>query len=155
MMEWLLTQGPPGATVALMLIAVSISFANSSINRILISRIIGWKRYKVIRKEIADFQAQTRKALRSKDKKLSEKIKKREPQIMQMQKKMAKPQFVMFGVSFSYILVWWFLLTPFYGWDIVAYIPGYGGVNIIWWYMLCSMFSGIISSRILGIMSTE
>jgi uncharacterized membrane protein (DUF106 family) len=154
-MEWFLTQGPPGATVALMLVAVSISFANSSINRILISRIIGWNRYKVIRKEIADFQAQTRKALRSKDKKLSEKIKKREPQIMQMQKKMAKPQFIMLGVSFSYILVWWFLLTPFYGWDIVAYIPGYGGVNIIWWYMLCSMFSGIISSRILGIMSTE
>jgi len=154
-MEWLLMPEPPGATVVIILIAISISFANSSINRILISRIIGWNQYKVIRKEVADFQAETRKALRSKDKKLTEKIKKRERHILEMQKKMAKPQMIMFGVSFSYILVWWFLLTPFYGWDIVAYIPGYGGVNIIWWYMLCSMFAGIISSRILGIMSTE
>jgi len=155
LMEWLLMPEPPGATVVIILIAISISFANSSINRILISRIIGWNQYKVIRKEVADFQAETRKALRSKDKKLTEKIKKRERHILEMQKKMAKPQMIMFGVSFSYILVWWFLLTPFYGWDIVAYIPGYGGVNIIWWYMLCSMFAGIISSRILGIMSTE
>lgn len=154
-MEWLLMPEPPGATVVIILIAISISFANSSINRILISRIIGWNRYKVIRKEVADFQAETRKALRSKDKKVTEKIKKRERHILEMQKKLAKPQMIMFGVSFSYILVWWFLLTPFYGWDIVAYIPGYGGVNIIWWYMLCSMFAGIISSHILGIMSTE
>ena len=154
-MEWLFMPEPPGATVVIILIAISISFANSSINRILISRTIGWKRYKVIRKEVADFQAETRKALRSKDKKLTEKIKKRERYILEMQKKMAKPQMIMFGVSFSYILVWWFLLTPFYGWDIVAYIPGIGGVNIIWWYMPCSMFAVIISSRVLGIMSTE
>ena len=82
MMEWLLMPEPPGATVVIILIAISISFANSSINRILISRIIGWNRYKVIRKEVADFQAETRKALRSKDKKLTEKIKKRERHIL-------------------------------------------------------------------------
>ena len=155
MIEWFLMPEPPGATVAIIIIAISISLANSSINRLLINRTIGWERYKVIRKEIADFQAETRRALRTKDKKVTEKIKKRERHVLEMQKKMAKPQLIMFGVSMSYILVWWFLLTPFYGWDIVAYIPGIGGINIIWWYMLCSMLSGIISSHILGIMSIE
>lgn len=155
MIEWLLTPAPPVATIAIMLIALCISLVNYSINRILISRTVGWKRYKVIQKEVAEFQAQTRQALRTKDKKLMEKLKKREQQIREMQKKTAKPQLIMFGLGFSYLFVWWFLLIPLYGLNIVAYVPGMGPINIIWWYFFCSMFSGIISSRLLGIMSIE
>lgn len=145
----------PGATVAIALIAFSISFANSSINRILISRTIGWKRYKAIRKEIAEFQAQTRQALRSKDKKLLEKLKKKEQQSLQMQKQMAKPQLMMMVLSFFYIFVWWFFLIPLYSNNIVAYIPGIGSITVLWWYLLCSLLFGIVSSRLLGIMGAE
>ena len=155
-MEWLLMPEAPGATVVITLIAFSISFVNSSINRIVISRTIGWNRYKAMRKEISEFQAQTRQALRSKDEKLIEKLRKKEKQNLQMQKKMAKPQFIMFGLSFFYIFVWWFFLIPLYGGaSVVAYIPGIGGVSVLWWYLLCSLLFGIVSSRLLGIMGGE
>jgi len=154
-MEWLLTPELPGATVAIMLISFCISLINSSVNRILINLTVGWKQYKVIQKETAEFQAQSRQALRTKDKKILEKLKKKEPQILQNQKKIVKPQMIMTGLSFSYLFIWWFLLIPFYDWKTVAYIPGIGGVNVIWWYFICSLFFQVISSHLLGIMSIE
>jgi len=145
----------PMATIIVMLICLVISFANSSINRLLISRFVGWKQYGIMQKEISEHRAQTTQALRSKDKRLLEKLKKKEPQILNMQKKMAKPQLVLFGLSFSYILIWWFILTPIYGISTVAYIPGIGGINVFWWYLVCSMLFGTASSRLLGIMPIE
>jgi len=72
-----------------------------------------------------------------------------------MQKKMANPQIILFGLSFSYILIWWFIILPLYGASIIAYIPGIGGINVMWWYFICSMLFGMFSSRLLGIMPIE
>jgi len=153
--EWLSMSEAPGATITIMLICIAVSFANSSINRLLISRFVGWEQYKRMQKEISEHRAQTTQALRAKDKKLLEKLKKKEPQILNMQKKMAKPQLVLFGLSFSYIFIWWFILTPLYGITTVAYIPGFGPVNVILWYLIVSMLFGTISSRLLNIMPIE
>ncbi|RJS77874.1 DUF106 domain-containing protein [Candidatus Bathyarchaeota archaeon] len=154
-LEWLLMPQAPGATVAIMIICALISFANSSINRFLINRLVGWKQYRIMQKEIAEYQSLTRQALRTKDKKLMEKIKKKEPQIMNMQKKMAKPQLIMFAIPFLYLLVWWLVLLPLYGANPVAYIPGIGGITIFYWYFIVSSLFGILASRLLGMMPIE
>ncbi|MEM3609061.1 MAG: hypothetical protein QXV87_01780 [Candidatus Bathyarchaeia archaeon] len=141
------------ATIEVMLISLTLSFSISSINRILISKLVGWKQYRVMQKEIAEYQAQASKALRTKDKKLMEKIKKKEPQIMNMQKKLLKPQLVLFGLSFIYFFIWP-ILMPIYSGN-VAYIPGIGGISFIYWYMICSLLFGVLSSRLLGTMPIE
>jgi uncharacterized membrane protein (DUF106 family) len=150
--EW---SNAPGATIAIMLICITISLLNSTINRLLISRFVGWKQYRTMQKETSEYRAQMTQAMRKNDKKLLEKLKKKEPQIFNMQKKMAKPQLVLFGLSLSYILVWWFILTPIYKGNIVAYIPGIGGISVIWWYFICSFLFGTLSSRLLGVMPIE
>ena len=153
--EWLLMPEAPVATVIIMLICMTISFCNSSINRFLISRFVGWEQYRIMQNEIAKYRTQTTQAMRKKDTKLMEKLKKKEPQILNMQKKMAKPQIFLFGLSFSYIFIWWFALLPLYGGNIVAYIPGIGGIPVIWWYFICSFLFGTLASRVLGITPIE
>jgi uncharacterized membrane protein (DUF106 family) len=148
-----MSAGIPMATIQIMLISLTISFAVSSLNRLLISKFVGWKQYKVMQKEIAEYQAQLTKAMRTKDKKLMEKIKKKEPQIMNMQKKLLKPQLALFGLYPIYFIIWP-ILTPMYSGN-VAYIPGIGGIPFIYWYMICSLLFGVLSSRLLGMMSME
>ena len=145
----------PIATIIVMLISVAVSLTSSSLNRLLISRFVGWKQYRAMQKETSEYRAQMTQAMRKKDKKLVEKLKKKETQILNMQKKMAKPQLVLFGLSFSYIFIWWFILTPWYRGNPVAYIPGIGPIPVIWWYFICSFLFGTLSSRLLGIMPIE
>jgi uncharacterized membrane protein (DUF106 family) len=145
----------PIATIVIMLICIGVSFFNSSLNRFLVSRFVGWEQYREMQKEIAEYRSQTTKAMRSNDKKALEKLKKKESQVLNMQKKMAKPQLVLFAISFSYIFIWWFVLTPLYGISTVAYIPGIGPITVFWWYFICSFLFGTLSSRSLGIMPIE
>lgn len=156
LIDYLLMQQAPGATITIMLICIVISFANSLVNRLLIAHFVGWEQYKVMQKEISEYRTQTTQAIRTNDKKLLQKLKKREGEILSMQKKMAKPQLVLFALSFSYLFIWWFVLLPIYGASTaVAYIPGIGPINVIWWYFICSMLFGLMSSRLVGIMPLE
>jgi uncharacterized membrane protein (DUF106 family) len=153
--EWFLTPNAPAATIVIMLICIIISFLNSSINRLLISRFVGWKQYRTMQKETSEYRTQMTQAMRKNDKKLLEKLKKKEPQILNMQKKMLKPQLILLGLSFSYIFIWWFILTPWYKANPVAYIPGIGPIPVFWWYFICSFLFGTLSSRLIGVMPIE
>jgi uncharacterized membrane protein (DUF106 family) len=93
--------------------------------------------------------------MRKNDKKLLEKLKKKEPQIMNMQKKMLKPQLILLVLSFSYIFIWLFVLTPLYKSSIVAYVPIIGPATVFWWYFICSFLFGTLASRLLGITPIE
>jgi uncharacterized membrane protein (DUF106 family) len=145
----------PTATFIIMLICMTVSFINSSINRLLISRFIGWEQYREIQKELSEYRTQTTQAMRKNDKKLVEKLKKKEPQILNMQKKMLKPQLILFVLSFSYIFIWLFILTPLYKNSIVAYVPIIGPATVFWWYFICSFLFGTLASRLLGITPIE
>jgi len=144
----------PIATIIVMLISMAVSLTSSSLNRLLISRFVGWKQYREMQKETSEYRAQTTQAMRKNDKKLLEKLKKKEPQILNMQKKMLKPQLVFFVLSFSYILIW-FIIPLYIRVDYAAYIPGIGGIPVVWWYFICSFLFGTLSSRVLGIMPIE
>jgi uncharacterized membrane protein (DUF106 family) len=144
----------PIATIIVMLISMAVSLTSSSLNRLLISRFVGWKQYRVMQKETSEYRAQTTQAMRKNDKKLLEKLKKKEPQILNMQKKMVKPQLVLLVLSFSYILIW-FIIPLYIQVQYAAYVPGIGGIPVVWWYFICSFLFGTLSSRLLGIMPIE
>jgi uncharacterized membrane protein (DUF106 family) len=134
---------------------MGISFINSSINRLLVSRFIGWEQYKEIQKELAEYRSLTTQAMRKNDKKLLEKLKKKEPQILNMQKKMLKPQLILIAITFSYIFIWPLVLYPLYDGTTVAYIPIIGQAQVFWWYFICSFLFGTLASRLLGITPIE
>jgi uncharacterized membrane protein (DUF106 family) len=157
----------PIATFIIIGVAIGIAFLNTLINRVLINYFVGWDQYRVMQKEMTEYRSETMKAMRANDKKQIEKLKKKEAQIKSMQAKQAKPQMVQFAISFLYIFVWLFGLTPFFGSNAVAYIPGItvvpigapgaaaGAINVIYWYPMCSFFFGLLASRILGLMPIE
>jgi uncharacterized membrane protein (DUF106 family) len=154
----------PWSTFAIMGISVVIAFLNSGLNRLLVTHFVGWEQYRSMQKETSEWRSQQMAAARANDKKQLEKLKKKESQIMAMQKKMAKPQMVLFGVSFIYIVVWIFFLTPTYGASPVAYLPGFGNtlgfgphgeMGVFYWYPICSLLFGTLASRILGVLPLE
>ncbi len=163
----------PLATLIIMAIAAGIAFLNSGINRVLINYFVGWEQYRVMQKEMAEYRSETMAAMRANDKKQVEKLKKKDSQIKNMQAKMMKPQMVQFGISFVYLIVWFLVLTPVFGSTQMAFIPGIGtianaqhivnGVTVVspnaipvfYWYPICSLFFGLLSSRIIGIMPIE
>jgi uncharacterized membrane protein (DUF106 family) len=154
----------PWSTFIIMGLSIIIAFLNSGINRLLVSHFVGWDRYKSMQKEMSEYRSQQMAAMRANDKKELEKLKKKESQIMNMQKKMAKPQAILFGVSFIYIVVWIFFLTPTFGATTVAYLPGFsnmlvfgpnGAMGVFYWYPICSLMFGTLASRILGVLPME
>ena len=144
----------PLATLVIMLIAIGVSFLNMGINRLLINRMVGWDEYRSIQREVAEHRSQMMQATRNNDKKTLDKLKKKEAQINRMQMKISKPSFILLPISFSYILIWWFFLTPVYGATPVAFVPGIapppGGIPVFYWYMLCSLLFGTLAGRIMG-----
>jgi hypothetical protein len=44
----------PFATLLIMLIAITISFTNMTLNRLIITKMFGWHEYKTMQKEIAE-----------------------------------------------------------------------------------------------------
>ena len=142
----------PISTFVIMLLAITISSVNMVINRLLITRMCGWKEYKVMQKETSEYRSQLMKATRAKDQKLITKLKKKEGQINKMQTKMMKPQMLLMPISFSYIIIWYLFLIPTFGGSPVAYVPGIApaGIPVVYWYMACSFFFGTLASRIVG-----
>ncbi len=149
----------PLATIVVMLVAVTVSFLNMGLNRLLITRMCGWEEYKVMRKETSEYQSQLMQAMRAKDQKRVAKLQKKESQIRNMQSKMMKPQMILLPISFSYIIIWYLFLIPTFGAEAVAVVPGIilnmttipNGIPVFIWYLLCSFFFGTLASRVIGV----
>jgi uncharacterized membrane protein (DUF106 family) len=144
----------PLATLAIMGVAVVISFANMGLNRVLITKMIGWREYRSMQKELSEYNSQQMAAIRAKDEKTLEKLKKKQPQIQSMQTKMFKPQLLLLPITFIYLIIWP-VLQGFFSIkgvaQTVAYLPGFGGVPFFYWYLICSFFFGTIASRVIGV----
>jgi len=67
----------PLSTLAIMAISLSLALLNSGLNRILISRFVGWNDYRTMQKEMAEWRSQQMAAARANDKKQLEKLKKK------------------------------------------------------------------------------
>lgn len=143
----------PWSTLSIMGLSFTIAFINSGLNRLLVSHFIGWDQYQTMQKELREFNSQRMAAIRANDKKQVEKLKKKESQIMNMQKKMVKPQMIQFALTFVYLFIWP-ALTGFYPQPVV-HVPGFGLQPFFIWYFICSFFFGTLSSRLLGILPME
>jgi uncharacterized membrane protein (DUF106 family) len=141
--------------IAIFLIATGIAFLNSGINRLLVGYFIGWQQYRVMQKEMAEYRSESMAAARSGDQKRMEKLKKKQSQVNNMQQKMLKPQMIQIGISFLYILVWFFVLIPVFGTTSIAYLPGFGPLPVVWLYPIFSFFLALLSQRILGVNPIE
>ncbi len=142
----------PISTLLIMGIAIAVSFINMTINRLLVTRLVGWEQYRSMQREISEYRSQTMAAMRSKDQKLLEKLKRKESQINSMQMKISKPQLYLFPISMSYIVIWFFFLTPTYAAvSTVAYLPGIGSISYVIWYFICSLMFGTLASRVIGV----
>ena len=141
--------------LAILGIGAGIAFLNTGVNRVLINYFIGWQQYRVMQKEMAEFRTEQMAAARANDKKQMEKLKKKQSQINNMQAKMFKPQMLQIGISFIYLIVWFLVLIPAFQNISMAYLPGFGPIPVAWLYPICSLFLGLLSSRLIGIMPIE
>ena len=139
----------PIATVLIMLVSLVISLANMGLNRALITKMIGWREYHAMQKEVAEHNKQRMAALRANDQKTIERLKKKDSQITAMQGKLAKPQMLLLPITFIYFIIWP-ILTGFFPFT-VAYVPGFGAQPFFIWYMMCSFFFGTLASKIVGV----
>ncbi len=139
----------PTATILILLVAAGISFANMTLNRVLITKMIGWHEYRTMQKEIQEHNSARMAALRANDQKALERLKKKDSQINAMQQKMLKPNMLLLPISLIYFVIWPFL-TGFFPFA-VAYVPGFGTQPFFIWYLLCSFFFGTIASRVFGV----
>jgi uncharacterized membrane protein (DUF106 family) len=120
-----------------------------SLNRLIISRMFGWQEYRSMQKEISEYNKERMTALRAKDTKTLERLKKKESQVNAMQTKMFKPQMVLLPITFIYFIIWPVLTGVFP--NTVAYMPGLGAQPFFIWYLICSFFFGTIASRVIGV----
>jgi len=146
----------PASTIFILLLSMSLTFLTSLTNRLLTNP----EKTKAWRKEIAEWNADFQKARRTGDKKLMEKLMKKQKYILQLQSKMMLQSFKLFALFAIPFFLLWQVLLGFYGTSPVAYFPGVGDEislgfavfpSIIWWYFLCSTLFGTIFSRVLGL----
>jgi len=139
----------PWATLLIMLVSVSISLMNVGLNRLVISRMIGWHEYKSMQKELKEYNSLRMKATRAKDTKLLEKLKRKDAQMKTMQMKMTKPQLLMMSMMVVYFILWPVMLGYFP--NTVVYVPGFGEQPFWIWYFMCSLFFGTLTSKVVGL----
>jgi len=153
----------PWSTLIIMAISIAIAFFNTGLQRLLYSKFIGWNEYKTMQKEMSEYNSQKMAAARANDKKQLEKLKKKESQIMNMQKKMAKPQIIQMGTSVVYFVIWILVLTPTFGREPVAYLPGFsqllnndlGQISVVFFYPIVSLLFGTLAGKMFGTMPIE
>ena len=150
LLEWLFMQQGSGATIAVLLLGIGLTFLTSLANRFLTNReqINAWRR------EVSAWNAEFKKARKSGDKKLLAKVQKQQSRIMKIQSKMAWKQMRVSLIFFVPILLLWQLLINHYQNAMLAQLPWFGGMlplTIVWWYPLCSLTAGILFSRLFGL----
>jgi len=142
----------PYSTFFILLLSFFLSLVTSLTNRLLTNR----EQMRAWSKEIAAWRGDSLKATRTGDKKLMAKVKKQQKHIMQLQSKMTwQSMKTTFIWTIPLMLLWWLFLIPMYAnVKAVAYVPGIGSewvIPLVYWYLLCSILSGTLFSRLLGL----
>jgi len=141
----------PYSTIFVLLLAALLTFITSLTNRLLTNReqLASW------RKQISEWQQEFSEARKSGDKKQLEKAMRKQKQIMQIQSKMFTQQMKVTLIFIVPFFLFWIWLNGAYtssGKPVtVAFLSGFGGLTVFYWYLLCSLAFGTIFSHVLGI----
>jgi uncharacterized membrane protein (DUF106 family) len=149
-LDWLLMPQAPGATIAALLVAIGLTLVTSLANRLLTNK----EQRDSWRREISAWNDEFKKARKSGDKKLLAKAQKQQSRIMKLQSKMAWQSMKVSLIFFVPILLLWQFLIGYYGGEVIAYLPWFGGtlpMTIVWWYPLCSITCGVLFSHLFGL----
>lgn len=162
---------PPYATIIILLVSLAMSFISSLINSRFTPR-EHREKLKALQRRIAALNREKKdnlkKAKSTDDKKLLKKARKQERQLLQLQSQMASlslRQMKVLPITMAAFFLVWLLLTgrilywqlfesPFVGTGPVAYLPWINeviGLDLFWWYLLCSFLFGSLFSRIFGL----
>ena len=153
------------STIFIFLLAATISFSTSLVNRLLTKP----EKSKAWRKEISEWNTELREAKRSEDKKRTEKLMKKQQYILKLQSKMMWQSMKVMLLFFVPLILMWQFLGGFYQNTPIAFFPGSAdesGVitipligmqfsSLMWWYVLCSFLSGTVFSHLFGLVSVE
>lgn len=155
----------PFSTIFIFLLAATISFLTSLVNRLLTNP----EKSKAWRKEISEWNTELREAKRSEDKKRTEKLMKKQQYILKLQSKMMWQSMKVMLLFFVPLILMWQFLGGFYQNTPIAFFPGSADVSgvitipligmqfssLMWWYVLCSFLSGTVFSHLFGLVSVE
>ena len=133
-----------------------IAMASMMINQKLLSQeqVLEWRR------EINLWNEEKKRAEKLGDKKLLAKLKRREKRILQIQSRMLKKQMIILFLNMALFWGIWQILVFYLGNKPVAYLPfcipfisgtSQYALNLFHWYIMCSLMSTIIASRILHV----
>lgn len=137
----------PLSTIFVLFLAVLLTFITSLANRLLTNReqLLSW------RKQTSEWQKEFNEARKSGDKKELDKAMRKQKQIMQIQSKMFMQQMKVTLIFIVPFFLFWTWLQGVYTIKAVAFLPGFGGLTVFYWYLLCSFMFGTIFSHVLGI----
>jgi uncharacterized membrane protein (DUF106 family) len=125
---------------------------------------------KAWRKEVSDWNRALLGARKNKDQKTLDNLMKKQHYIMQVQMKMMWQSLKVSLLFLIPLLIIWSLLSGFYTYAgnpiAVAYFPGIGSIiklpllnltitSLFWWYLLCSLFFGIVFQHLFGLTETN
>ncbi|MEM2935908.1 MAG: EMC3/TMCO1 family protein [Candidatus Bathyarchaeia archaeon] len=163
--EWL--AAPPGSTLLILGVSALLSLSISLLRRLFtpkqdINELRAWQ------KEVAEWEAESKRAKRIGDKRLLRKVKKQEKRIRQLQSKIASQslgQIKLIPISMLLFFLTWLALTgnllgwqvinppPPFAYGVVAWLPWFGSplpLYLFQWYVLCSLATSIIITRLFG-----
>lgn len=146
LVDWLLEPHPPTATIFILLLCVVLTLVTSSVNRLLTNP----KEMRAWRKQIKEWTDEFKEARKSKDEKRLAKVEKQRARIMKLQQKMSWKSMKVSLLFFVPFLLMWQLLWGIYR-EPVAFLPGFGPLTIVFWYLICSLFFSTLFSRALGV----
>jgi uncharacterized membrane protein (DUF106 family) len=146
-MSWQPPTNMPVSTIFVLFLALLLTFITSLANRLLTNReqLASW------RKQTSEWQKELSEARKSGDKKQLEKVMRKQKQIMQIQSKMFTQQMKVTLIFIVPFFLFWTWLNGVYAGQTVAYLSGFGKLNVFYWYLLCSLAFGTIFSHVLGI----
>ncbi len=169
--EWLVE--PPVSTLLILGISTLLSFGISLLRRLFapkqdVNQLKAWQ------KEIAEWEAESKRAKRTGDKRLLRKVKKQEKRILQLRSKIASQSLgqlkLMPLTMLLFLLIWLGLTGNILGWQafppppfnsgpplydpgIVAWLPWFGSplpLYLFHWYILSSIATSALINRIFG-----
>ncbi len=144
--DWLLAPQAPAATIFVFMLALSLTLLTTLVNRLLTNP----EQLSVWRKEIKEWTDEFREAQRSKDKKKLAKVERQKARIMKLQQKMSWQSMKVSLLFFIPFLIIWQVLWSIYR-EPIAFLPGFGPLTIVFWYLICSLFFSTLFSRIFGV----
>lgn len=147
---------PPESTLIVSFTSIALAVVTQLVTR----RIVDLKAERKMRAEITQYQSELRDAMRSKDKKKEEQLKKKQMAINQMNTKVSVARLRVTAVTFVPFIVLYYVMAGFLGGfsvtvanspiPIPLLVSAQGTLPLFWWYSISSLTFSPMLTKIFG-----